>query len=182
MKRVINENTIKQMVKESLIEFLKEFNDINENSKKNISTKTINEAVDKAFNKVINESMDEISTNLAFKAAAKANGEGRYNQGNTFINYANNKLRGQFGKANVSNVNADKISYYNFAKTYVTLDKTGAFYIDKNSAEYYALNGATTVKTDKATARIIAQWWSTYGNKQVANYEKGLDWHYWAAL
>lgn len=57
MKTVINENTIKQMVKESLIEFLKEFNGINENSKKNISTKTINEAVDKAFNKVVNESM-----------------------------------------------------------------------------------------------------------------------------
>lgn len=182
MKKVISENTIKQMVKESLIEFLTEFNGINENSKKNISTKAINEAVDKAFNKVINESMDEISTNLAFRAAAKANGERRYNQGNTFTNYGNNKIKEKFGKANVEYVNAERITYYNMSKTRIVLDASGAFYIDRNSTEYYALNGSSNVKTDKATARIIAQWWSTYGDKQVANYEKGLDWHYWAAL
>lgn len=182
MKTVINENTIKQMVKESLIEFLTEFNGINENSKKNISTKSINEAVDKAFNKVVNESMDEISTNLAFRAAAKANGEKRYNQGNTFTNYANNKIKEKFGRANVEHVNAEKITYFNMAKARIVLDTSGCFNIDRDGTEYFALNGSRAVKTDKVTARIIAQWWSTYGDKRAMHYEKGLDWHYWAAL
>jgi hypothetical protein len=133
-------------------------------------------------NQGLNESIDEISIDTAMKGAAKANGEGRYGQGNTFLNYANDKLRQQFGKANVDYVNAEKICYFNFIKTRITLDRRGDFCIDKNGTEFYALNGAQTVKTDKATARIIAQWWSTYGNKQDKNYEKGLDWHYWAYL
>ena len=126
--------------------------------------------------------MDEISTNMAFRAAAKANGEGRYNQGNTFTNYANDKIKEKFGKANVEYVNAEKISYYNISKARISLDRSGCFNIDKDGTEYFALNGSRNVRTDKVTARVIAQWWSTYGDKRAMHYEKGLDWHYWAAL
>ena len=183
MKKVINENIIKQMVREALVKVIDLSQaSINENKKNKISTKSINEAVNKAFNKVVNESMDEISTDLAFRAAAKANGEKRFNQGDTFTRYANNKLNKQFGVSNVKNVDTEEISYLNMSKHNIILDASGTFILGSDGSEHYALNGSRIVKTDKATARIIAQWWSTYGNKHAMHYEKGLDWHYWAAL
>ena len=155
MKKIINESTLKKIISESLKEYLNE----------------IGNSTD-GFLRIKN-------------AQAKAEKSGRYDQADTFRDYAGMKDNYTLVRANDNEI----IWMSKDAKNRVSIESDGNItYYNKNNNNWDNIGNTSTevdgyrlssIKTDKKTARRIALWVSQHIPTAKEMYK---DWHTWETI
>jgi hypothetical protein len=127
--------------------------------------------------------LNEISSRLAYQASDKAYAQNKYRQGSVLGRYGH-ELVGKELNADNTKVRAqqDVIVYLNIYNEEAILYNNGSLCKGGRNdrfEELHTFQEQGVHNADKATARTIAKWCSTYLDDSY-NYAK--DWHFWAAL
>lgn len=156
---------------------------------------TINES---ELKNIIRETINELSPQFLNQASDAAREKGRYKQANAFSDGADERAASGFSQRDDVNVKSKSISWLVNHKVRgvptcsCVLSRNGHFACSEVSMgqHYNTCSGTISpeyprfderMKTDdKSLARMIAQWWKTYGD--VENMPQLADWHTWCLL
>jgi 5'-3' exonuclease len=197
MKKVINESTIKSIIRETLINYLKEsksFNlpksDVMENEEMlpeedMEGNEIMEDMITTSFNDAFKKAMNEISDDLAARASAAAYQKNRSKQGGLFNRYALDTANsGTKNNEGIIAYSTKEISYKNAYNNVVRIFSDGQVEVAGSvinlKDDFKPNEGLKT--SDKVVARKIAKWWNTYANVSENSKSIGSDWHIWAKL